>query len=160
VPSALAHTKVDVFTTATLVSIFQRGERIASHPRSPIKGGHTTLPEHMPPGHRAVLERTPERMRAEAATIGVATATYVDRLLDARRHVEQGVRAAYGVLRLSGKHGVAALEKACERALAAGVLSPRFVEGLLKATHRPVLPDAIDGDPGEHGNVRGSGYYH
>lgn len=160
VPSALAHTKVDVFTTATLVSIFQRGERIASHPRSPIKGGHTTLPEHMPPGHRAVLERTPERMRAEAATIGVATATYVDRLLGARRHVEQGVRAAYGVLRLSGKHGVAALEKACERALAAGVLSPRFVEGLLKATHRPVLPDAIDGDPGEHGNVRGSGYYH
>jgi hypothetical protein len=35
------------------------------------------------------------------------------------------------------------------------VLSPRFVEGLLKAAARPVLPDAIDGGPGEHGNVRG-----
>jgi hypothetical protein len=40
------------------------------------------------------------------------------------------------------------------------VLSPRFVEGLLKAAAHPVLPDAIDGGPGEHGNVRGSGYYH
>jgi transposase len=160
VPSALAHTRVDVFTTPTLVSIFQRGERVASHPRSPVKGGHTTRPEHMPPSHRAVVERTPERLRAEAAAIGVATATYVDRLIDSRRHVGQGVRAACGVIRLSGRHGAAAREKACERALAAGVLSPRFVEGLLKAAARPVLPDAIDGGPGEHGNVRGSGYDH
>lgn len=160
VPCALARSRVDVFTTATLVTIFQRGERVASHPRSPIKGGHTTLPEHMPPGHRAVLERTPERMRAEAAGIGVATATYVDRLLASRRHVEQGVRAAYGVVRLAAKYGAMALEKACERALAAGVLSPRFVEGLLKAPTRPVLPEPIEGGPGEHGNVRGSGYYH
>ncbi|HYF88150.1 MAG TPA: hypothetical protein VD964_17250 [Azospirillum sp.] len=160
VPCALARGKVDVFTTATLVTIFQRGERVASHPRSPSKGGHTTLPEHMPPGHRAVLERTPDRMRADAAAIGVATATYVDRVLASRRHVEQGVRAAYGVLRLAAKYGTAALETACERALAAGVLSPRFVEGLLKAPNRPVLPEPIEGGPGEHGNVRGSGYYH
>ncbi|HYH20233.1 MAG TPA: IS21 family transposase [Azospirillum sp.] len=160
VPCALARGKVDVFTTATLVTIFQRGERVASHPRSSIKGGHTTLPEHRPPGHRAVLERTPERMRAEAAEIGVATATYVDRLLASRRHVEQGVRAACGVVRLAAKYGAMALEKACERALAAGVLSPRFVEGLLKAPTRPVLPEPIEGGPGEHGNVRGSGYYH
>ncbi|WP_448193010.1 Mu transposase domain-containing protein, partial [Azospirillum sp. sgz301742] len=155
VPCALARGKVDVFTTATLVTIFQRGERVASHPRSPIKGGHTTLPEHRPPSHRAVLERTPERLRAEAAEIGVATATYVDRLLASRRHVEQGVRAACGVVRLAAKYGAAALEKACERALAAGVLSPRFVEGLLKAPTRPVLPETIEGGPGEHGNVRG-----
>ena len=107
VPSALAHTRVDVFTTPTLVSIFQRGERVASHPRSPVKGGHTTLPEHMTPSHRAVVERTPERLRAEAAAIGVATAAYVDRLIDSRQHVAQGVRAAVGVIRLSGRHGAA-----------------------------------------------------
>jgi transposase len=160
VSSSLAHTKVDVFTTATVVSIFQRGERVASHLRSPVKGGHTTWPEHMPPGHRAVVERTPERMRAEAAVVGVATATYVDRLLASRSHAEQGVRAAYGVIRLATKHGAAALEQACERALAAGVLSPRFVEGVLKAPHRPVLPEPSKSGAGAHGNVRGSGYYH
>jgi hypothetical protein len=114
----------------------------------------------MPPGHRAVVERTPERMRAEAAVVGVATATYVDRLLASRSHAEQGVRAAYGVIRLATKHGAAALEQACERALAAGVLSPRFVEGVLKAPHRPVLPEPSESGAGAHGNVRGSGYYH
>ena len=160
VPSGLAHGRVDVFTTATLVSLFQRGERVASHPRSPVKGGHSTVLEHLPPGHRAVATRTPERVRAEAAAIGVATATYVDRLLAARRHVEQGVRAAHGVVRLASRHGAAALEQACEQALAAGVLAPRFVEGLLQAAPRPTLPEAADGGPGEHGNVRGASYYH
>lgn len=160
VPSGLAHGRVDVFATATLVSLFQRGERVASHPRSPVKGGHSTALEHLPPGHRAVATRTPERMRAEAAAIGVATATYVDRLLAARRHVEQGVRAAHGVVRLASRHGAAALEQACERALAAGVLAPRFVEGLLQAMPRPALPEAADPGPGEHGNVRGARYYH
>jgi hypothetical protein len=159
VPSALAHTRVDLFTTPTRVSIFQRGERVASHRHSPVKGGHTTRSEHRPPNHRAVVERTPERLRAEAAAIGVATATYGDRLIDSRQHVGQRVRAACGVIRLSGRHEAAALEKACERALAAGVLSPRLVEGLLKAAAHPVLPEAIDGGPGEHGNVRGSGSY-
>ena len=161
VPSALAHTKVHVFTTATLVSIFQRGERVASHPRSPIKAGHTTRPEHRPPTHRAILERTPERLRTEAALIGVATASYIERLLTERRSVEQGRRAADGVVRLSGKYGAVALEKACERALVAGVLSPRYVEGVLKAAPQSVLPELLDlGGPGEHANVRGSGYYH
>jgi transposase len=160
VPSGLAHGRVDVFATATLVSLFQHGARVASHPRSPVKGGHSTALEHLPPGHRAVASRTPERMRAEAAAIGVATATYVDRLLAARRHVEQGVRAAHGVVRLAGRHGAAALEQACARALAAGVLAPRFVEGLLQAVPRPALPEAADPGPGEHGNVRGARYYH
>ena len=160
VPSGLAHGRVDVFTTATLVSLFQHGERVASHPRSPIKGGHSTALEHRPPGHRIVAGRTPEEMRAEAAAIGVATATYVDRLLVARRHVEQGVRAAHGVVRLANRHGAAALEQACERALAAGVLAPRFVQGLLQAMPRPILPEGNDHGPGEHGNVRGASYYH
>ena len=69
VPSGLAHGRVDVFATATLVSLFQHGERVASHPRSPIKGGHSTALEHRPPGHRAVAGRTPEQMRAEQRRI-------------------------------------------------------------------------------------------
>jgi hypothetical protein len=40
------------------------------------------------------------------------------------------------------------------------VLSPRFVDGLLKAAHLPAVPETIDSGPGEHGNVRGSSYYH
>ena len=59
---------------------------VASHPRSPAGRAHHAA-EHMPPSHHAVVERTPERLRAEAAAIGVAGETYVDRLIDSRRHV-------------------------------------------------------------------------
>jgi hypothetical protein len=113
VPSALAHTRVDVFTTPTLVSIFQRGERATrvARPRAATPRGPSTC-------RRAIAPSWSARLRAEAAAIGVATAAYVDRLIDSRQHVGQGVRAACGVIRLSGRHGGAALEKACERALA------------------------------------------
>jgi transposase len=161
VPFRLVHQRVDVFLTATAVTVFHRGAPVASHPRSAAKAHHTTAGEHMPPAHQAMARRTPDTLRAEAAALGPAIGTYVGRLLGAREHPEQGVRACLGVLRLAGAYGKARLELACERALAAGVASSRYVERLLKADrHHPFLdPQAEDG-LGEHGNLRGPDYYH
>jgi transposase len=160
VPYRLVHTKVDVFLTSTAVSVFANGERVASHVRSFVPAMHTTVSEHMPPAHQAMARRTPERLRQDAATLGVAIATYVDRLLCAREHPEQGIRSCLGVLRLARSYGRERLELACERALAAGALSSRYVEQLLKADQRqPFLDTKPDDGLGLHANVRGSGYY-
>jgi transposase len=160
VPYRLVQHKLDVFVTATAVAVFHRGERVASHRRSAATAQHTTLAEHMPPAHRAMAQRTPDRLRAEAAALGLAIGTYVDRLLGAREHPEQGVRACLGVLRLAGAYGKERLALACERALAAGVLSPRYVERLLKADRRrPFLDSGVEAGLGEHANLRGSAYY-
>jgi transposase len=160
VPYRLAQQKLDVFVTATAVAVFHRGERVASHRRSAATAQHTTLAEHMPPAHRAMAQRTPDRLRAEAAALGLAIGTYVDRLLGAREHPEQGVRACLGVLRLAGAYGKERLALACERALAAGVLSSRYVERLLKADRqRPFLDSGVEAGLGEHANLRGSAYY-
>ena len=52
------------------------------------------------------------------------------------------------------------LELACERALAAGVASSRYVERLLKADRRhPFLDAHAENGLGEHGNLRGPAYY-
>jgi hypothetical protein len=70
------------------------------------------------------------------------------------------VRACLGVLRLAGAYGKDRLELACERALAAGVASSRYVERLLKADRRHPFRDAPAEDGlGEHGNLRGPAYY-
>jgi hypothetical protein len=70
------------------------------------------------------------------------------------------VRACLGVLRLAGAYGKDRLELACERALAAGVLSSRYVERLLKADRQHACLDAGAEDGlGPHGNLRGSAYY-
>ena len=123
VPFRLAHRKLDVFLTATAVTAFADGERVASHVRSYIPDKHTTLPEHMPPEHQAMARRTPDRLRQDATALGVAIGAYVERLLTAREHPEQGIRACLGVLRLAKSYGRARLELACERALAAGAVS-------------------------------------
>jgi transposase len=104
--------------------------------------------------------RTPDKLCTEAAALGFAIGTYVNRLLGAREHPEQGVRACLGVLRLAGAYGKDRLELACERALAAGVASSRYVERLLKADRQhPFLDAQAEDGLGEHGNLRGPAYY-
>ena len=160
VPYRLVHERVDVFLTATAVSVFVRNERVASHPRSFRRAQHTTLCEHMPPAHQAMARRMPEKLREDAAALGMATGAYVARLFEAREHPEQGVRTCLGVLRLAKTYGRARLELTCERGLAAGALSSRYVEQLLKADQRqPFLDAPHDDGLGLHANVRGPGYY-
>ncbi len=159
VPYAVVHKKVDVFASQTCVQIFYQGQRIASHPRQSGRNRKATLPEHMPPAHSEIASRTPERMRTEAAVIGVATAAYVERLLTGRDHIEQGIRSCLGILRLATKYSPPRLEAACRWALTTGACSSGFVEQLLKSGR--VFPEPIPNDgPGLHGNIRGGGYYH
>ena len=49
VPFQLLHQRLDVRLTATTVEVFCKGERVAAHARSYVRGTHTTLKEHMPP---------------------------------------------------------------------------------------------------------------
>jgi len=160
VPYRFLGAKVDVFVSANAVAIFAKGERIASHARSHRPSEHTTLTEHMPPAHQAMARRTPDHLRAQAAALGMAIGLYVDRLLNAREHPEQGVRSCLGVLRLAKTYGPTRLELACERALASGAFSSRYVEHLLRADRRqPFLQAPGDDSLGEHANVRGANYY-
>jgi transposase len=160
VPHRLVHKRLDVFLSATAVNVFSGGERVAVHMRRFVPGKHTTLPEHMPPAHLAMAQRTPDRLRQDAARLGPVIGVYVERLLTAREHPEQGIRACLGVIRMGATYGAARLALACERALAAGALSSRYVEQLLMADRRqPFLDQQPDEGLGVHANVRGSSYY-
>ena len=160
VPYRLVHKKLDVFVTSTAVTVFADGNRVASHTRSFVQGKFTTLPEHMPPEHLAMAQRTPDKMRQDAVRLGPAIGVYVDRLLTAREHPEQGIRSCLGIFRLAKSYGAARLALACERALAAGALSSGYVEKLLKADQqKPFLDQPTDESLGVHSFVRGSSYY-
>jgi len=150
------------FNTAT-VEVFYAGLRVASHRRSFQRGGHTTLPEHMPPRHRALAKWTPERIAAWAAKIGPAAEQTVTELMARRRHPEQGFRACLGLLHLADKHGSKELEAACFRAVALKSFSYQSVKSILASGlyRQPLttqLTTPITG-AGYHENVRGAGYY-
>jgi len=162
VPHTLVGQRLDLRATATTIECFHRGQRVAAHARSLVKGGYTTVAAHMPDPHRHRAEWTPERLVRWAEKHGPATAAVVKAILASRRHPEQGFRAAMGVMRLGSAYGTERLEAACRRALTLGTCQYRSIESILKhGLDRKVLAEpATLSLPADHDNVRGPGYYH
>jgi len=162
VPFTLVKKEVEVHFNAATVEVYHAGVRVASHRRS-FKPGHTTLPEHMPPHHRALAQWTPERIAAWAAKVGPCAEKTVTEIMARRQHPEQGFRACMGLLHLAKKHGNQELEAACTRAVALGSFSYKSVKSILASgLYRQPLPAQLTmplPTAGYHENVRGSGYY-
>ena len=151
--------------TATTVEAFRddNGERVAAHPRSYIRGGRSTLAEHMPSTHRAHAEWTPSRIIGWAAVVGPNAAAFCEVMMRERRHPEWGFRSCLGLLRLTKKYGNERVDAASKRALFAGARSYRHAKTILQHNLDGVpLPEperpATAGPT--HGNVRGRDYYH
>ncbi len=162
-PYTLAGRQLEARSSARTVELFHRGQRIASHRRSYLRGRHTTLPEHMPSSHRRYAEWTPERLIRWAAKTGPATAKAAERILAERPHPEQGFRACQGLVRLGSTYGEARLEAACRRALALGAVSYKRVAAILRAGLDRQAPLALESEsdsPITHDNIRGHEYYH
>ena len=148
--------------TASSVEIYRLGNRVAAHARSRVVGRHTTITEHMPSAHRMHAEWTPERILGWAATVGVNTRLFSERLLIERRHPEHGFRSCLGVFRLAEKYGAERVEAACARALSVGARSYRHVASILQhgLDRAPALDVEPRGPSVTHENVRGRDYYH
>ena len=116
VPHALVGRQLDVRLTATTVECLYRGQRVASHVRSPLRGRHTTADEHMPEKHRKMGQWSPQRFIRWARTIGPHTAALIEAVLRSRRHPQQAFRSCLGILRLADSYGEERLEAAARRA--------------------------------------------
>ncbi len=162
VPYPLVKQTLEVRLSAHTVEIYQRGQRVASHPRSYLKGRHTTLPEHMPEAHRAYAQWTPQRLIHWAEKTGSATTAVVTAILRSRRHPQQGFRSCLGILRLAKSYGDGRLEAACQRAHALQAYSYKSIASILKNNldQRPLPEPTSPTPPLTHSNIRGAHYYH
>jgi transposase len=156
---------VDLRVTATTIEVLHKNRRVASHARSYAKHQHTTVPEHMPDAHRKHLEWTPSRIIAWAGKIGAGTQALVEKILESRRHPEQGYRTCLGLLRLTKSYGDERVEAACARALGVRAYSYRHVKSILEhGLDRQAVPTGGDDEgaaaPIDHENIRGAKYYH
>lgn len=161
VPYRFVGRQVEVRLTANTVEAFHRAGRIASHARSRVPGGHTTVPEHMPRAHREYAAWTPTRLIEWAAKTGPATSRLVEQIMASRAHPQQGFRSCLGILRLEKRYGNSRLEAACMRSLKLGATSYRSLESILRrGLDSAALPERPDPSPIiTHGNVRGAKYY-
>ncbi|MBK5935518.1 IS21 family transposase [Halorhodospira halophila] len=161
VPHGLIGEEVELRITTAAVEVLHASLRVAAHPRHD-GAGRSTLPEHMPPHHRAYAALDGAQILRWAEGIGVATGTLVRQELDSAP-LRQARRLAEGLQRLARSYGPERLEGASERALSLGVSSYTNLESILR---RGLDRQPLDGErqaeasPIEHANVRGPGYYH
>jgi transposase len=93
VPYALVKQPLDVRLSAQVVELFHKGQRVASHRRSPLHGRHSTVAAHMPTAHQRDAAWTPQRLIHWAAHSGPATAQVVETILASRPPPQQGFRS-------------------------------------------------------------------
>jgi len=162
VPYHLIHERVEARLTHSVVEVFYRSKRVASHKRLRGRGQASTQPEHMPSSHRAHAEWTPSRITQWAGKTGPATGRVAAEILRSRPHPEQGFRSCLGLMRLGKTHGAERLEAACRRAERIGSFSYRTVKNILSAgfDRLPLLEDDDAHSPAPaHDNLRGAAYY-
>jgi len=163
-PYHLVHHDLEARITATTVELFLKGQRVAAHPRSLVRGHYTTVTAHMPKSHQRQAEWSPARLIRWAQKTGPMTGQLVEAILNDRPHPEQGYRSCLGIMRLGRGYGAQRLEAACTRAFLARARSYRHVESILKSGLDRVAPKTRPSPStphsGElHENVRGESYY-
>ncbi len=161
VPHRLVREAVDVRLTPTMVEVLHGHQRVALHRRSHNQGGFTTDPAHRPKAHQEHLAWPPTRLIAWAERSGPHVGQLVRRLLESKRHPEQGYRPAMGLLRLGDDYGLDRLNAACERALLLATPSYRSVKSILAHDfdRLPLTVPAPLSLPQDHANLRGNAYY-
>jgi transposase len=167
VPYKLVGDNVEIRVGAATVEIFTPGnnKRVAAHVRSFVRGGVTTLLEHMPASHRKHRDESVGDYLAWSEQVGPCTHTLVRAILDERPHPEHGFRSCRGLKSLTKRYTPDRIEAACERALVAGARSYLNVESILKhgLDKQPLSTPVQSGDeppPLDHENIRGPNYYH
>ena len=162
VPHRLVGAKVELRVTDTVLECFASNQRVACHAVSAVRGGCTTLPDHMPASHRAHLEWSPAKLIDWGRRIGVSTAAVVTWQLEHRPHPEQGYRACLGLLALERKYTPERLEAACARGLAIRAATLSSVANILKCgfDRQPALFPVASATVIDHENVRGPDAFH
>lgn len=147
--------QVDVRVTERMVEVFSDGKRIAAHQRSREGGRFSTLAEHRPDGHNAILQRSADSYLRQGQLAGPNTAAAIQQTFDYFPHQEMGFRSCQSILRLKRVYGIDRLEAACAKAL--GLSGYRVINNILQSNREN--QNSADVPNIKHDNVRGAKYY-
>jgi transposase len=159
VPYTLIGQQVDISHTSSVIEIYHKGKRVASHMRVNRPGAYVTEPLHMPHDHRRYLEWTPARIKSWGEKIGPHTKMLMEEIMEHRDHPEHGFRSCLGLIRLSKLYSPERVEQACGRALELTAYNYRSVKSLLERGLEKMSSEVRKKVIPLHANVRGKGYY-
>jgi hypothetical protein len=165
VPSTLIGQRVELRSTSTLLEIFHRGARIASHILAATSPGSLhTDPSHQPVAHRTE-HSSPEQTVEWSRQHGPHLTEVIERTIAKFQRPEDSERACRGLRRLAAIYSPERLENACRitlRAAPAATPHRRDLESLLRRSidlnHSLTLPASPLAST-THENIRGPEYY-
>ena len=144
------------------VEVYIGMERIAVHSRDFRQWGYSTHPEHMPAAHlhyRQTQGFTKDYFQSIARKAGDSSSEVFERVMNAKKFVEQSYNACLGLKRLMEQYGDERFENACYRALESGWTSYGSVHNILKnGMDKTVAAEKATLIP-FHENIRGANEY-
>jgi hypothetical protein len=157
VPHTYTGQKVQVIYTHTLVRIFCKNERIATHER--IFGfGYSTVDEHLCSAHRHYNKRSPdyyiEAAKKRSATLG----EIITLIFDRPKPPELFYRTCDGLLSLCRKTDPGRFEKACRIALDYNIFNYGYIKSLIEGKSLFMEPEEYKPLPTPQ-DTRGKQYY-
>jgi transposase len=159
VPYMYTGEKVHVIYTRTLVKIFCKNERIATHER--VAGfGYTTVTEHLCSAHRHYNKRSPDYYIEMARKKSPVLAEIITLIFNRPRAPELSYNTCDGLLSLCRKtNDPVSFEKACRIALDHHVFSYGFIKSLIEGKSLFEETETYKPLPTPQDNLRGRQYY-
>lgn len=154
--------KVKVIYTRTLVKVYLKGERIATHPR--VEGfGYSMLEEHTASHSNAYNKRSMAYYNQRAGEKSAVLKELFE-LMFASQNVppEFFYNRCDGLLRLQRITPQQEMEKACRIAIEHGQYTYKFVERVLRNIQAFIEEEKTtkkNPEPDNHENIRGAAYY-
>lgn len=161
VPFELIGKEVHIRLSTNTVEVFFRGNRVASHVRSSVRGGTTTNPGHMPRSHQQYARPAAAELRQWAENVGPSTVELFEAIWKKHNAAPSALNAFRGIYRLAGV-GNDRMENAAKRAVAYGSCSYSSIKRILSlGLDQKMINNKNGSDPmlPVHENIRGSHYY-
>ena len=170
VPYSYRGKTVDICIKDKLIEVYDQSDQIAVHkrikleeiedPKHKIQYRFSTNSEHMPASHMFVKDWTRTRAISLAASVGIETQSFTERLFAKYSYEPQAVRAVMSLPSLKKKYGDEMLEMAATVANRKQIYSMKYIREILNqlSVQDSKITNRIEPIP-EHSNVRGSGYY-
>lgn len=164
VPSRYVGVKVRISATARQIEVYAKDDNfpIATHLRSSIAGGCTTLSEHQPAAHAAYSQSDGAELIAWADRSGAWISMFVKKHIEAHRRPTISMQAIRSLRTMENEYGLDRLNAACHRATRISTTSVISVRSMLdrRMESAPLRGDTNEDAPmASHENVRGAESY-
>lgn len=161
VPYQYVDRQVEARITSKSVELICANQRIASHVKSDIVDGYTTINAHRPSSHQAYAEQNLEHYLVWAKSIGEAAIALVDsQFLGKPNYAMTASKACSQLKSLAKLYGEERFEIACQCAVDIKSLTVKSVRSILQCKidqRRNALP--TQSELPLHYNIRGAQYY-